>query len=228
MKNRKAAHKKTTAVARYTEAELHELEKWYRELALCQIEGHYSGGMNRVTDGLVAELRSYTVLRMAEERCRENPPLPERQSLDLMMSIGDHVAAMIVSNDAEYFEQLAVVLRARKAGKPLNSLARSDLKIKSGRGRKSTAADLSVAFPLALCHVTKRRSLAHSAENVFTRSRITREELAREIQRQQSKGGRPKSPRISESRLSEWISNFSFIAPFMAEQPIARKSRLKA
>jgi hypothetical protein len=220
--------RKPTPPKHYTQSELNELVEIHCELVRTEILNYGEGGaLWRRLQGLVADLPASPLLRMTNDALAEAPKLPLEDQRYVLTKIGAHVAFPIQENDAEFFEQLAVVLRARREKRPLNTLTAKELGIQRGRGRKAKPVDLSRAFPLALLGLTMKRSKAHAIEGEFTDLKISRHEILTAIQSEQLKAGQREPPVISETELSRWISNFNF-QRFMVEQPIARKSRQKA
>lgn len=208
--------------ARYSKSELSELQSLYVEFK--------NWHMDEVTDqlkyGAVAELLALPLLKAG---FKYNEHITESHSLrcyqEWAMEMASDVARAIEAHNVEYFEELAVVMRAMKAGRDLKTITHKELKIKRRRGRASTESDLSIAFPLAIEEVIRKRCPKLARASRFTDKRITRKELINAIQHQQAKTGRLNPPPISETELSRWLGNFSFIANFIAEQPIARKHR---
>lgn len=211
----------------YTQSELNELVEIHCELVRTEILNYGEGGaLWRRQQGLVADLPASPLLRMADDAlATEAPKLSLEDQRYVLTKIGAHVAFPIQENDAEFFEQLAVVLRARRENRPLRTLTAKELGIQRRRGRKAKPVDLSRAFPLALLGLTMKRSKAHAIESEFTDLKISRVELLEAIQSEQSKAGLTEAPTISKNELSRWISAFNF-QRFMAEQPIAQR-RLK-
>jgi hypothetical protein len=216
--------KATMTPKRYTQSELNELVEIHCELVRTEILNYGEGGaLWRRQQGLVADLPASPLLRMADDALAfEAPKLSLEEQRYVLTKIGAHVAFPIQENDAEFFEQLAVVLRARREKRPLSNLTAKELGIQRSRGRKPKPIDLSRAFPLALLGLTMRRSKVHAIEGEFTDLKISRVELFEAIQFEQAKAGLTEAPAISENELSRWISEFKF-QRFMAEQPIARK-----
>lgn len=220
--------KKSKAPGHYTQSELAELTEIHCELVRTEILNYDEGGaLWRRLQGLVADLPASPLLRMADDALAiEAPKLSLEDQRYVLTKIGAHVAFPIQENDAEFFEQLAVVLRARREKRPLCNLTAKELGIQRSRGRKPKPVDLSRAFPLALLELTMKRSKAHAIESEFTDLKISRHELLAAIQSERTKAGLIGKTDICEFELSRWISAFNF-QRFMAEQPIARK-RLKA
>ena len=215
------------APGRYTMLELAELREIHCELVRTEILNYGEGGaLWRRLEGLFADLPASPLLRMADDALREEPPQvsPEDRS-DLLSRIGARTAFPIQENNAEFFEQLAVILRARRESRALHSLTAKELGIHRVRGRKPTRVDLSRAFPLALLGVTMKRSKDHAVDGKFSNLKVSRDELLEAIQIEQLKAGLKNPPKISSNELYRWLAAYQF-ERFMGEQPIARK-RLK-
>lgn len=164
--------------------------------------------------GHVADLSCAPVIRMVDDAFDEVPAKSESDFLELMNRIGARMAIAIRDNDAELFFQLHEVLKCRRDGKDLSELKPKDLALQLKPGRKPSVYDLSRVFPLALVSVIGVRLRGYSPIEQLSKERISRAEITKEV----NKFGAT----ISEGELSRWINKFDF-APFMAEQPIARK-----
>lgn len=209
---------------RYDEAELVLIREIHCELVRTEMLNYGQGGsIWRRLHGVVADTPVSPLLRMTDDAFGVHGVNPSPEHLDyLWRKLGCHLASGINENDSELFEQLAVVLRARKANRPIHSITAKELKMNRTRGRKPKSFDLSRAFPLALLGVTMKRSRDHAPDGEFTDIKISRSELLRAIQEEQRKSGVSEAPKTSETELSRWIAHYKF-QPFMAEQPIARK-----
>jgi len=164
--------------------------------------------------GHVADLEISPLLRMVDEAFKEPSIISVPHFHDLMKRIGATVALAASSNDTDFFKQLALVIEKRANGESLTEIKPKDLNLKNGRGRKKTPLDLSRLFPLALIRVSGRRLKAYALEDEYRKDHVTRDEIVTLIQM--------RGATISASEFSRWINRFDF-APFMAEQPIARK-----
>ena len=85
------------------------------------------GAIWQYNQGLVADLQFTPVLRMVDDGFRESPSRTKSELDELLARIGAHMAMALQQNDADYFRRLAVVLKARKDGRTLSSLTRSEL-----------------------------------------------------------------------------------------------------
>lgn len=160
------------------------------------------------------------VLRMVADLFEDPSPSGGEKALHLYKKIASHLSTAIEENNADYFRAVAVVLEARKAGRPLAGLSRKDLFLPTPRGRPEKERTLSRIFPVALMRLSGSRVPLHpgSAESyagVLNTRKITRHEIVEEL--------RKDGVSISTSTLSRQLSRFKF-NEFMAEQPIARKS----
>jgi len=210
---------------RYDETELVQLHEIHCELVRTEMLNYGQGGsIWRRLHGVVAYTPVSPLLRMTDDAFGIHGinPSPEHLAY-LWKKLGCHLAFAIKENDAELFDQLAVVARARQAERSIHSITAKELKIRRTRGRKPMSFDLSRAFPLALMNVTMRRSRDHAPDGEFTDIKISRSELLQAIQEEQRKSGVRTPPQISQTELSRWIADHKF-QPFMAEQPIALKS----
>lgn len=219
-----ATRKQAKPHQRYNEEELSLLREICCKLAGTEIFNYSEGGsLWRRLHGLVADTPISPLLRMTDDvLATHGMELPSDAQTNVLKKLGVHLAFSIRDNDAELFEQLAIVLRARRENRPIHSLKARELRIRQGPGRKPAMLDLSRAFPLALLGVTMRRSRDHAQAGEFTDEKITRTELLKAIQREQQNSGMKTPSEISQSELSRWISAFNF-QRFMAEQPIAHK-----
>lgn len=220
----KTAKGKAAALT-YDEGQLAHLRDIHCELVRTEMLNYGQGGsIWRRLHGVVADTPVSPLLRMTADAFGIHGVNPSPEHLDyLWRKLGCHLASGINENDSELFEQLAVVLRARKANRPIHSITAKELKMRRTRGRKPKIFDLSRAFPLALLAVTMKRSRDHAPDGEFTDIKISRSELLRAIQAEQRKSGLRKPPQISQTELSRQIAEYKF-QPFMAEKPIARKS----
>lgn len=220
---KKSANQKTPP--RYDETELVRLREIHCELVRTEMLNYGQGGsIWRRLHGVAADTPVSPLLRMTDDAFGMHGINPSPENLDyLWKKLGCHLALAINENDAELFDQLAVVARARRAKRPIHSITAKELRMRRTKGRKPMSFDLSRAFPLALMNVTMRRSRDHAPDGEFTDIKISRSELLRAIQNEQRKSGVCKPPQISETELSRWIAHYKF-QPFLAEQPIARKS----
>lgn len=211
--------------AKYSNDELARLREIHCEIVRDHILNYAKGGaIWQRTQGIVADVPAGVVLRIADDAMDESQMRTKDAIRDLFTHIGAYIAPCIQQNDAAFFEQMGIILKARAEGRPLKELTAKELGIKQAKGRKRKPIDLSRAFPLALFNATLMRSRDHAAAGMWTDSKITRDELLGLIQDEQKKAGLKKPPRISKPELSRWITKFNF-GEFMAEQPIARKAR---
>jgi hypothetical protein len=210
---------------RYSTQELSELQEIHCELVRTEVFNYAEGGsLWRRLHGIVADTPVSPLLRMTDDALgMHDPGLSSESQRYLLTKIGAHMVFPIRDNNAEFFDLLAVVLRARRKNRPLTSLTANELGLRRAKGRKATPLDLSRAFPLALLNVTMNRSSDHAPKGKFTDKKVTRTELLKAIQHEQMMSGLTSPPPISESELSRWIAKHDF-GRFMAEQPIARKS----
>lgn len=210
----------------YSENELLNLYELHCNLVKNEILNYTPGANGRLLYGLTGELEASILIRLSEDACNAgDDSLSKEVAFFALKKLGAHIAIIIKENDDQKLEQLCVILRARKKGRPLHTLTANELKISQGRGRKAKRSDLSRAFPLALIDVTQLRSQSHSGEK-FTRAKITRSELLAAIQKNQIFAEMDNPPKISEGELSRWIAEYDFQS-FLDEQPIARKRALK-
>jgi hypothetical protein len=131
---------------------------------------------------------------------------------DVLQRIGQTLADRIQQNDAEFFQSLSIILRTRRMGQSVSSIPRKKLCPSTGRGRKSTPHDLSVAVPWAVHRILWRRNRYFMHECLG--NCISRDELKIEIAFEQGEGGLAEPTLISETELSRWITKMG-IEKFM-------------
>lgn len=135
-----------------------------------------------------------------------------RPPFEVCYKVLDLCLEMVLPNNAEFAEHLAVMLRARGEGK---EVALKDLGVKQKPGRKGKPYDLKFVVPAAI-----KRLLAYRVEEIppdgtdLRRRRITREELRETIRIIGKSLGAPHPVRISNPHLSTYITKYG-IGTFM-------------
>ena len=198
----------------YNESELAELLEIHYKLVERNVFTHAPGAaLWHSLLGHIADYPAGLAYRIALEAISGSRPPSNSELTELLVKVGVLSVRAIQESDSGFFRQIAVIIAAKKEGRSIASLSRKELFLPTKRGRPQTPHDLSRVFPLALMTLTGRRFVIHAEDGKFTKARITRAELMRQVR---ADGGT-----ISDEELSRQLALFDF-GRYMAEQPIAR------
>lgn len=118
----------------------------------------------------------------------------------------DWIADKFLRNDDYFFTRLAFLLAKRKEGH-IRDIKASEFGIRQQPGRKLQPYNLKHVFPLAVRQLLDYRCREVPPDRLTLRThRITREELKKEIKRQQMLSGDPNAVEISDNELSRHIA----------------------
>jgi|GEM_PF-4533059 len=173
--------------------------------------------------GRLAELPEARLLTLFESR----KDLLETHSVNhpaihkLNSSIVSTISKYLDNEDGEFFERIAVLIKAKRGKRPIHEIKLSELGLKSNRGRALKRYDLTNTVPIAVSRILGFRGL-DICESPPRHYRITRDELRLEIRYTQHMYDLKKPPLISQFELSRWIRRYG-LGPFMAKSKIAQK-----